>query len=56
MADASSSLFSARNLRRTLPWVVIVVAALVLPVVLPPSDSTCWVDSFPSASWPLALT
>ena len=36
MADASSSLFSSRNLRRTLPWLVIVVAALVLPVVLPP--------------------
>lgn len=28
--------FSSRNLRRSLPWLVIVVAALVLPVVLPP--------------------
>ena len=27
---------SSRNLRRTLPWLVIVVAALVLPAVLPP--------------------
>jgi urea transport system permease protein len=32
MAD----LLSSRNLRRWLPWVLIVVAALVLPVVLPP--------------------
>ena len=36
MADFASSLFSSRNLRRSLPWLVIVVAALVLPVVLPP--------------------
>ncbi|MCX5942449.1 MAG: urea ABC transporter permease subunit UrtC [Cyanobacteria bacterium] len=28
--------FSSRNLRRSLPWLVIVVAALVLPAVLPP--------------------
>jgi len=32
MAD----LLSSRNLRRWLPWVLIVVGALVLPVVLPP--------------------
>ena len=32
MAD----LLSSRNLRRALPWVVIVVVALVLPAVLPP--------------------
>ena len=36
MADFASSLFSSRNLRRSLPWLVIVVAALVLPAVLPP--------------------
>jgi len=32
MAD----LFSGRSLRRALPWLLIVIAALVLPVVLPP--------------------
>ena len=32
MAD----LLSARNLRRAIPWLLIVIAALVLPVVLPP--------------------
>ena len=32
MAD----LLSARNLRRALPWLLIVIAALVLPAVLPP--------------------
>jgi urea transport system permease protein len=32
MAD----LFSARNLRRAVPWLLIVIAALVLPAVLPP--------------------
>jgi urea transport system permease protein len=32
MAD----LLSSRNLRRAVPWLLIVVAALVLPVVLPP--------------------
>jgi len=31
-----AELFSGRNLRRSLPWLVIVVAALVLPAVLPP--------------------
>ncbi|NDC34905.1 MAG: urea ABC transporter permease subunit UrtC [Synechococcaceae bacterium WB9_2_112] len=29
-------LFSGRSLRRALPWLLIVIAALVLPVVLPP--------------------
>jgi urea transport system permease protein len=32
MAD----LLSSRNLRRWLPWVLIVVGSLILPVVLPP--------------------
>jgi urea transport system permease protein len=36
MTDFPSSLFSSRNLRRILPWLLIVVAALVLPAVLPP--------------------
>ena len=36
MTDFPSSLFSSRNLRRSLPWLLIVVAALVLPAVLPP--------------------
>ena len=36
MADFPSSLVSSRNLRRILPWLVIVAAAVVLPVVLPP--------------------
>ena len=36
MTDFASSLFSSRNLRRILPWLLIVVAALVLPAVLPP--------------------
>ena len=36
MTDFPSSLFSSRNLRRIVPWLLIVVAALVLPAVLPP--------------------
>ena len=55
MADFASSLFSSRNLRRSLPWLVIVVAALVLPAVLPPSGSTCWAASSRLASLPSAL-